>query len=41
VGTATFGIDGETLDQLVISADKAMYRVKSNHRLERMTVAVN
>jgi len=36
VGTATFGIDGETLDQLVIAADSAMYRVKSSHRLERM-----
>ena len=33
VGTATFGIDGETLDQLVIAADDEMYRVKSNHRL--------
>ena len=38
IGTATFGIDGETLDQLVIAADKKMYRVKSSHRLER-TVA--
>src|SRR5689334_12673263 len=35
VGTATFGIDGETLDQLVIAADNEMYRVKSNHRLGR------
>jgi diguanylate cyclase (GGDEF)-like protein/putative nucleotidyltransferase with HDIG domain len=33
VGTATFGIDGETLDQLVIAADNQMYRMKSNHRL--------
>jgi diguanylate cyclase (GGDEF)-like protein len=39
VGTATFGIDGETLDQLVIAADSAMYRVKSSHRLERMPSA--
>jgi diguanylate cyclase (GGDEF)-like protein len=38
VGTATFGIDGETLDQLVVSADEKMYRMKSSHRLER-TVA--
>ena len=38
IGTATFGIDGETLDQLVVSADKKMYRMKSSHRLER-TVA--
>ncbi len=35
VGTATFGIDGETLDQLVVAADNEMYRVKSNHRLNR------
>jgi len=35
LGTATFGIDGETLDQLLVSADKEMYRVKSTHRLER------
>ena len=35
VGTATFGIDGETLDQLVIAADDAMYRMKSTHRLGR------
>jgi diguanylate cyclase (GGDEF)-like protein/putative nucleotidyltransferase with HDIG domain len=38
IGTATFGIDGETLDQLVVAADEKMYRVKSSHRLER-TVA--
>ncbi len=36
VGTATFGIDGDTLDQLVIAADHEMYRVKSGHRLGRM-----
>ena len=35
LGTATFGIDGETLDQLVMAADNEMYRVKSNHRLGR------
>ncbi len=35
LGTATFGIDGETLDQLLMSADQEMYRVKSTHRLER------
>jgi diguanylate cyclase (GGDEF)-like protein/putative nucleotidyltransferase with HDIG domain len=38
VGTATFGIDGETLDQLVVAADEKMYLMKSSHRLER-TVA--
>src|SRR5688500_14475240 len=35
VGTATFGIDGETLDQLAVAADDEMYRVKSTHRVER------
>jgi diguanylate cyclase (GGDEF)-like protein len=35
VGTATFGEDGESLDQLLMSADDEMYRVKSSHRLER------
>jgi len=37
VGTATFGIDGNTLDQLVIAADHEMYRVKSSHRSSRIT----
>jgi predicted signal transduction protein with EAL and GGDEF domain len=37
VGTATFGIDGETLDQLLIVADQAMYRVKSDHKQTRTT----
>jgi diguanylate cyclase (GGDEF)-like protein/putative nucleotidyltransferase with HDIG domain len=35
IGTATFGIDGENLDQLVIAADNEMYRAKSKHRLGR------
>ncbi|HZE72728.1 MAG TPA: diguanylate cyclase [Pyrinomonadaceae bacterium] len=34
-GTSTFGVDGESLDQLLIAADQAMYRVKSSHKLER------
>lgn len=37
VGTATYGIDGETLDQLLVAADQAMYRVKSTHKLEKAT----
>jgi diguanylate cyclase (GGDEF)-like protein/putative nucleotidyltransferase with HDIG domain len=37
VGTATFGVHGETLDQLVTAADNEMYRVKSSHRLTRTT----
>ena len=32
VGTATFGVDGDTLDQLVVAADNEMYRMKSSHR---------
>ena len=32
IGTATFGVDGETLDQLVVAADNEMYRMKSSHR---------
>jgi GGDEF domain-containing protein len=35
VGTATFGIDGETLDHLVAHADGEMYRVKSTHKGDR------
>src|SRR6266496_701998 len=35
MGTATFGSDGETLDQLLMAADHEMYRVKSSHRTER------
>ena len=35
LGTANFGLDGETLDQLLMNADAEMYRVKSTHRLER------
>jgi diguanylate cyclase (GGDEF)-like protein/putative nucleotidyltransferase with HDIG domain len=31
-GSASFGVDGETLDQLLIAADQAMYRTKSVHR---------
>ena len=35
IGTATFGVNGETLDQLVVAADNEMYRMKSTHRLGR------
>ncbi len=35
VGAATYGTDGETLDQLLIAADQAMYNVKSAHKTER------
>jgi len=37
VGTATYGIEGETLDQLLVAADQAMYRAKSSHKLEKIS----
>ena len=41
VGTATFGVDGETLDQLLVAADQAMYRDKSAHKLEKLAGRVD
>ena len=38
VGTATYGVEGETLDQLLVAADQAMYRAKSTHKLEKLSV---
>lgn len=35
VGAATYGVHGETLDQLLISADQAMYSSKSEHKRRR------
>ncbi|HVF55366.1 MAG TPA: diguanylate cyclase [Pyrinomonadaceae bacterium] len=32
VGAASYGTNGETLDQLLIAADEAMYSVKSGHK---------
>jgi diguanylate cyclase (GGDEF)-like protein len=37
IGTATYGADGETLDQLLVAADQAMYRAKSTHKLEKIS----
>ena len=37
VGTATYGTDGETLDQLLVAADQAMYRAKSTHKLDKIS----
>ncbi|MBC8031617.1 MAG: diguanylate cyclase [Pyrinomonadaceae bacterium] len=37
VGTATYGVDGETLDQLLVAADQAMYRAKSTHKLDKLS----
>lgn len=36
VGTATFGTDGQSLDQLLVAADQAMYRTKSSHKLAKL-----
>lgn len=41
VGTATYGVEGETLDQLLVAADQAMYRAKSCHKLEKMAKQVD
>jgi len=32
IGASVFGPDGDTLDQLLIAADQAMYRAKSAHK---------
>jgi diguanylate cyclase (GGDEF)-like protein/putative nucleotidyltransferase with HDIG domain len=32
IGASVFDIDGETLDQLLVAADQAMYRAKSAHK---------
>jgi diguanylate cyclase (GGDEF)-like protein/putative nucleotidyltransferase with HDIG domain len=32
IGASVFGADGETLDQLLVAADQAMYRAKSAHK---------
>ena len=37
VGTSTYGADGETLDQLLVAADQAMYRAKSTHKLDGLS----
>jgi len=34
-GAAVYGVNGETLDQLLVSADQAMYAVKSAHKRHR------
>lgn len=39
VGAATYGRDGETLDQLLITADQAMYAAKSVHKQQRTSAA--
>ncbi len=39
IGTATYDTDGHTLDQLLVAADQAMYRVKSSHKIDRINDA--
>ena len=34
-GSARFGVDGETLNQLLVAADRSMYSVKSDHKQRR------
>ena len=36
VGTANFGAEAQTLDQLLVAADQAMYRTKSAHKLAKL-----
>jgi hypothetical protein len=33
-------VEGETLDQLLVAADQAMYRDKSSHKLEKLSKQV-
>jgi diguanylate cyclase (GGDEF)-like protein/putative nucleotidyltransferase with HDIG domain len=37
IGTANFGAEGHSLDQLLVAADQAMYRTKSAHKLNKLT----
>ncbi len=37
IGASTFGIEGETLDQLLVAADQDMYRIKSQHKFAKIT----
>jgi len=36
VGSASYGVHGETLDQLLIAADEAMYSAKSGHKQQAL-----
>ncbi|MEP6636803.1 MAG: diguanylate cyclase [Acidobacteriota bacterium] len=40
IGTASYMSDGETLDQLLVAADQAMYRAKSSRKLEKIAKAL-
>lgn len=39
VGASVYGVDGETLDQLLVAADQAMYRAKSTHKTGALRAA--
>jgi len=39
IGTACYPIHGETFDQIIVSADKAMYLTKSFHRKRTVAIA--
>jgi len=39
IGASVFGVDGETLDQLLVAADQAMYRTKSAHKTGSLSLA--
>ena len=38
VGYASYGVHGETLDQLLIAADESMYSVKSDHKQRALDI---
>jgi diguanylate cyclase (GGDEF)-like protein/putative nucleotidyltransferase with HDIG domain len=40
VGSAVYGRDGQTLDQLLVAADQAMYRAKSAHKAESLIAKI-
>lgn len=35
-GSAIYGVDGETMDELLMAADHAMYRIKASHKQEKL-----
>jgi diguanylate cyclase (GGDEF)-like protein len=37
IGASVFGTDGDTLDQLLIAADQAMYQAKNAHKTAALT----
>ena len=41
VGAAVYGVDGESLDQLLVAADQAMYRAKSAHKTGPLVAVID